>query len=409
MLDLDGYHLAATLPVPRRLLVRVESGITIRTLNAALDGHGLALINLGGYDGQTICGVTSTSTHGSGITFLPLCDFIRSMEVVSGGGKVWRIEPADGALTDAAAYAAAFPDRGTHELVQDDDVFHAALVGMGSLGIVYSVVLEVRDRFLLKETRELTTWKEAKHILREGRVYLTAEHFELLLNPYRIDGEHRCLITTRVETTTPGNRERSIYLKYKALLDVSAWWVGVLARVWPSKIRNTLDSAIAALQDDEFTDQSFKVFHIGEANEIRVLSAEYAVPVANDTWIDAIDTLIETAERIAREHRRYLTVPVAVRFVKGTRALLSPMHGRDTCMLEVIGLRTVGATASILHEIEHALAPYAMRPHWGQFNHLTADRVRALYGDNLDRWKTARQRLDPSRTFSSHFTRRLGL
>ena len=411
VLDLDSYQLLAALPVPRGRLVRVESGITIRALNAALDARGLALINLGGYDGQTICGVTSTSTHGSGITFLPLCDFIRSMEIVAGGGKVWRIEPSVSsgeAITDAAAFAAAFPDRDTHELVQDDDTFHAALVAMGSFGIVYSVVLEVRNRFLLKETREMTTWKQAKHILGEGRVYLTAEHFELLLNPYRIDGEHRCLITTRVETQIPGNRERSIYLKYKALLDVSAWWVAVLARVWPTKIRDTLDSAIAALRDDDFTDQSFKVFHIGEANEIRVLSAEYAVPVADDTWIAAIDTLIDTAERVARERKQYLTVPVAVRFVKGTRALLSPMHGRDTCMLEVIGLRSVGATASILHDIERALAAHAMRPHWGQLNQLTAERVRALYGDSFDRWNTARQRLDAAGTFANDFTRRIG-
>lgn len=412
ILDIDNYQLRTVLPVQKRHLVQVESGITIRALNAALHLRGLALINLGGYDGQTICGVTSTSTHGSGITFLPLCDFIKSMEIVASGGKVWRIEPSPDSgqsLTDPAAFATAFPDRDAFELLQDDDCFHAALVGMGCFGIIYSVVLEVREKFLLRESRELTTWSEVKKFLSGGRVYLTPEHFELLLNPYRVNGHNRCLITRRVETDSQGNRERSVYIKYKEVLDVSAWWVNLLSTIWPSRLRHTLDTAIEGLIDDDFTDQSFKVFHIGDANEIRVFSAEYAVPVANDSWIAAVDRLIETAERVARERKQYLTVPVAVRFVKGTQALLSPMYGRDTCMLEVIGLRGVKHTPSILRDIENALLAFDVRPHWGQVNHITPDRLRAMYPDSLQRWIAVRRRLDAKGTFAGPFAQRIGI
>ncbi len=412
ILDIDAYRLQDPLPVSKRFLLNVESGITIRALNAALHERGLAFINLGGYDGQTICGVTSTSTHGSGIAFLPLCDFIRSMEVVSCRGKVWRIEPSQAsgrAITDAAAFAAAHPDSASHELVQDDDWFNASIVGMGCLGVIYSVVLEVREKFLLKETRRMTTWDELKKHLRGGEIYRTAEHYELLLNPYRVDGVNRCLVTTRVETGTPGNRERSIYIKYKAVLDVSAWWVKLLARIWPGKIKNTLNSAIEGLLDEDYTEQSFKVFHIGDANDIRVLSAEYAVPVENDTWIAAIDRLIDVAERVGREQKLYLTVPVAVRFVKGTEALLSPMHGRDTCMLEVIGLRGVDRTVEIHRRIEQELHAHGVRPHWGQVNHITPDQLPGMYPQSLDRWKAVHDVLNELRTFSSAFTQRVGL
>ena len=65
-------------------------------MNAYLDGRGLALSNMGGYDHQTIAGVISTSTHGSGITFGPLNDFVRSLDIVAAGGVVYRIEPSDG-------------------------------------------------------------------------------------------------------------------------------------------------------------------------------------------------------------------------------------------------------------------------------------------------------------------------
>src|SRR5205085_8556031 len=60
-----------------RRLVRTEAGIRIRELNTHLAGQGLALSNMGGYDHQTVAGVASTSTHGSGIGLGPLNDFAR--------------------------------------------------------------------------------------------------------------------------------------------------------------------------------------------------------------------------------------------------------------------------------------------------------------------------------------------
>ena len=71
-----------------RRLVRAEGGTRIRELNAWLDANGMGFANLGGYDGQTIAGVTATSTHGSGTEFGPLNDALRSLDVVVGDGSV---------------------------------------------------------------------------------------------------------------------------------------------------------------------------------------------------------------------------------------------------------------------------------------------------------------------------------
>ena len=48
-------------------LLCAESGITIEGLNKALDKAGKALVNMGAYDGQTLAGAISTSTHGTSI------------------------------------------------------------------------------------------------------------------------------------------------------------------------------------------------------------------------------------------------------------------------------------------------------------------------------------------------------
>ncbi len=58
-------------------LVRTEAGVRLKELNARLEAQQLALFNMGGWDAQTVAGVMSTSTHGSGIRYGPICDQAR--------------------------------------------------------------------------------------------------------------------------------------------------------------------------------------------------------------------------------------------------------------------------------------------------------------------------------------------
>src|SRR5207245_1510577 len=94
ILDLEPQLLRSGVDAAR--LVRAEAGIRLRELNVHLDAHRLALSNMGGYDGQTVAGVISTSTHGSGITFGPLPEQIRCLDLVAGGGAVDRPERRGG-------------------------------------------------------------------------------------------------------------------------------------------------------------------------------------------------------------------------------------------------------------------------------------------------------------------------
>jgi hypothetical protein len=73
------------------------------------------------------------------------------------------------------------------------------------MGIIYSVVLEGTFSFWLEEVRTLSTWEEMKHELRKGDVLKDNRHYELLLNPYQIDGGHTSIITTRNVVSPPAN------------------------------------------------------------------------------------------------------------------------------------------------------------------------------------------------------------
>jgi FAD/FMN-containing dehydrogenase len=153
-------------------LVRVEAGMTIAALNAHLQGLKLALPNMGGFDGQTVAGVISTATHGSGIGFGPLSDMVRSLDIVAAGGTVHRIEPSDGP-SDPEAYRARHPD---HQLHQDDRWFNAAVVGMGCMGVIHSAILEVGPLFYLREVRAMSTWSRVREELARGEVLAQNAH-----------------------------------------------------------------------------------------------------------------------------------------------------------------------------------------------------------------------------------------
>ena len=160
---------------------------TCATLNAALDARGLALPNMGGYDEQTIAGVVSTSTHGSGLDWGPFPDFVRSLDLVVAGGR-GRAHRAGGRHHRPARASTA-----TRRLIQDDATFDAAVCGMGTLGLIHSLVIEVREKFWLNEvrTRRHLGGACARRVTPDG-VLGEGDHYELFVNPYAgKDGEHR--------------------------------------------------------------------------------------------------------------------------------------------------------------------------------------------------------------------------
>ncbi|HEY3187680.1 MAG TPA: FAD-binding protein, partial [Solirubrobacteraceae bacterium] len=104
--------------------VRVQAGITIRALNEALAGHGLALPNLGDIDAQAIAGAVATATHGTGVTLPNLSAQVCALQLVTAAGEVIEIDGGDDLL--------------------------AARVALGTLGILTELTLAVVPAFTLR-------------------------------------------------------------------------------------------------------------------------------------------------------------------------------------------------------------------------------------------------------------------
>lgn len=402
---------------PERL-VRVEAGMRIRDLNRWLDReNGLALSNMGGYDGQTVAGVISTSTHGSGLRFGPISDFVRSVDLVAAGGKRYRIEPEQGP-TDGERWEPLHPD---WELVQDDDRFAAVRVGMGCLGVIYAVMLAVEPAYLLTEVRKPSTWEDLREDLHRGALLdpNRHRHFELFLSPYarKSDGKHPCMVTTRDRLTDKlppwwsSRRRRNWLAELLSGLPGMGQLIRAVANALPRATPRFMQMTLNGLSDDEYTNRSYRVLNIGAANSLPAYSAEIGVPVDDRRrHVAAVERIIE----IADEHRRigeiFHTSPIALRFVGSSRAHMSMMQGCDTMMIELIQLKGTRGGLEVLAAYENALYALDGRPHWGQVNTLTGSHelVASLY-EQLPRWLDAHATLNSSHVFDSPFSKRVGI
>ncbi len=408
--------------VSQDVLFHVLAGSQISHINKKLWASDRALAALGGYDGQTLGGVLPTGTHGSVLKRGPLAEMVKSLDLVRFDGKKVRIEPATGGITDPAKFAAGRP---TWILEQDDDVFNAVLISMGTMGVAFSFIIESVERYWLKEIRTLTTMPQVKSAVERGNIYHLMEvtnvpgwvaasdtrafkdhpkpayHMEFLWNPYT----DTVVITTRhpVEASERQKLEhdepawfdnpptRSLFraLKLDAMGEdysrpdlnelATEHFSGSLdevvefiAKTRPQLLPGFIDVGLKGLEDDSYIQRSYNVFNIGQgANMIPAQSSTISVPLRDDLWLDAIDVLRDVARREASANDLYETGPISLRFVRGSDIMLADHE--DVCKFEIIFGGDSKQINTATHDLVRAYYTDLYRKlgsdvhfHWGQ-------------------------------------------
>jgi hypothetical protein len=214
----------------KNFLVHVEAGAKVHDLHDTLDrmsvitrngqsmdrGLGFALKTLGGSGGQSIAGVVSTSTHGGDVALPPIPDMVRGIHLVGAGGAEFFIQKGGiNAIVDINLLALNMPCV-AERIVSDDKLFDAALVSVGRMGIIYSLVIEVVDQFILREIRFQSTWSAMSSNIMLGTpvaegfkgspttvgaisdLWSANRFLEIVILPYpNSSGDHDCFVVTR--------------------------------------------------------------------------------------------------------------------------------------------------------------------------------------------------------------------
>src|SRR5262245_16638935 len=113
---------------PAKKTVTVEAGIRYGTLGEYLQGRGYALHNLASLPHISVAGSVATATHGSGVKNGNLATAVSGIEFVTAGGEVVRLSKE-----------------------KDGDQFLGAVVGLGGLGVVTKVTLDVRPSYQVRQ------------------------------------------------------------------------------------------------------------------------------------------------------------------------------------------------------------------------------------------------------------------
>jgi hypothetical protein len=90
-------------------------------------------------------------------------------------------------------------------IISNDDIFNAILVSMGRMGVIYSMVIQVDDQFVLNENRFQSSWNNISSNVALGGSSGTigdmrANNYflQVVILPYsNSSGDHDCFVTTR--------------------------------------------------------------------------------------------------------------------------------------------------------------------------------------------------------------------
>ncbi|MER7841770.1 D-arabinono-1,4-lactone oxidase [Streptomyces sp. NPDC096040] len=354
----------------KAMTVTVEAGTPLKRLNVALAREGLSLTNMGDIMEQTVSGATSTGTHGTGRESASLAAQIRELELVTADGSV---------LTCSEK--------------ENPEVFAAARIGLGALGIVTAITFAVEPLFLLMAREEPMPFDRVLAEFDQHRA--ENEHFEFYWFPH-----------TASTNTKRNNRSAGPAQPVKPLagwiedefvangLWQVANWVG---RAAPAAIPAIAQISTRAWSTRTYTDIPYKVFT--STRRVRFVEMEYAVPR------EALpDTLREIKAMVDRSDLR-ISYPVEVRTAPADDIALSTASARDSAYVAVHMFRGT-PYQSYFTAAERIFVAHEGRPHWGKVHTRDADYFAQVY-PRFGEFTALRDRLDPDRLFQNDYLRRV--
>ncbi|KND32864.1 D-arabinono-1,4-lactone oxidase [Streptomyces acidiscabies] len=352
------------------MTVTVEAGTPLKRLNMALAREGLSLTNMGDIMEQTVSGAASTGTHGTGRESASIAAQIKGLDLVTADGSVLVCSEKE-----------------------NPEVFAAARIGLGALGIVTAITFAVEPVFLLTAREEPMPFER---VLAEfDDLWAENEHFEFYWFP------HTGSTNTKRNNRSAGPRRPVSQVKgwvedellSNGVFQV-AQWVG---RAVPATIPTIAQVSSKALSARTYTDIPFKVFT--SPRRVRFVEMEYAVPREAVT-----EVLRELRTAVERSGLR-VSFPVEVRTAPADDITLSTASGRDSAYVAVHMVR--GAAYQAYFTIaERIFTAHEGRPHWGKVHTRDVEYFSRVY-PRFGEFTALRDRLDPDRLFQNDYLRRV--
>jgi FAD-linked oxidoreductase len=342
----------------------IGAGISLQQLGLKLDNIGQALINMPDIDKQTLAGSISTATHGTGRMLGSLSSYITELEFMDAQGDLHLCNKQ-----------------------VNPDLFDAARVGLGALGIITRVRMQNTQPFNLKR---VGTWRPYEEAFAQAKNFADIHrNFEFYVIPFT-----GMTLSDSLDTTSAPVTESEELNSNDGLgdLKMARDYLG-----WSNKARElVLGSYMKTLEPSANIDHSFKIY--SSERSVRFNEMEYHLPY--ETGIEALQEIVNLIERKFPE----VFFPIECRFVKGDDCWLSPFYRRDSISIAVHRFFEEDYQP-LFKEIEPIFRKYEGRPHWGKLNTLGYPEFASLYPRFKD-FLAIRESLDPSQRFANDYLKK---
>ncbi len=330
--------------------VSFSGGLKYGHLVKTLNEEGVALHTLASLPHISVAGAVATATHGSGVTCGNLGTAVAGLEIVTSGGEILKASRGD-------------PD------------FDGLVVGLGALGAVTRITLDVQPAYEVKQrVFEGLSWKA---------LY---DHFDEITScGYSVSiftrwGQTNEQVWVKSRTDEPSRVEGDLFGAVAATVDRHP-----IIELDPTPCTPQLGRP--GLWSDRLP--HFRMGYMPSIGE--EIQSEYLFPRQH-----AIGA-IEAVRALAHGMRPILLVS-EIRRVAADRLWMSMNYEEDSVCIHFTWKREPEAVQEMVAQIEDALTPFEARPHWGKVFHADAAAIAPLYKRHSD-FVNLMERLDPRGAF----------
>ena len=357
LVSLERYDPAIAIDAGRRT-VTISGGIRYEQLCADLHRAGFALHNTASLPHITIAGACATGTHGSGDNNGSLATAVAALEVVTGTGDVVVLSRE-----------------------HDGEQFHGAIVGLGGLGIVTSLTLDVQPTFDMRQD-----------------VYENMPLAQVIAHADTIFSQG---YSVSLFTDWRDARINQVWIKRR----VTAAAALEMGPVWFEATRATRQLDPVGLAADECTGQlgihgpwherlpHFRMAYMPEHGQ--ELQSEYMVPRQHAV------AALQALDRLRHHVAPHLQMS-EVRTIAADKLWMSMFYEQASIALHFTWKPDWPAVSRILPMLEAELGPLGARPHWGKLFTMPAGHVQSLY-PKLAEFRQLLQTFDPQGKFRNRF------
>ncbi|HEY2120318.1 MAG TPA: D-arabinono-1,4-lactone oxidase [Candidatus Acidoferrum sp.] len=340
----------------------VAAGITYGQLAPILDGKGFALHNLASLPHISVAGACTTATHGSGEKNGNLATAVSALEFVTASGDVMRLSRE-----------------------HDGETFRGAVVGLGALGVISSVTLDIQPTYQMRQ-----------YVYENLPLSAVKDHFDAI---------ESSAYSVSLFTDWQKQSFSEVWIKSR---DGQGAAFHATPEFFGAKLATRNLHPISDLSAENCTEQMgvpgpwyerLPHFRMGFTPSAgKELQSEYFVPRQH-----AVEAIL-AVERLRDQISPSLLIS-EIRAIAADNLWMSPCYQQDCVTVHFTWKPDWPTVSKLLPIIEKELAPFSARPHWGKLFTISPETLKTIY-KNMPQFIEFSAKVDPHGKFRNDFLNR---